>query len=98
MVRNHGWDGSGQHGGYVSGYKEQEICTNAEYVMNEAPDSFTEDFEARMHQARRSRKLSLNEYASAITWYLYKFTGVFCEFKRLHDIGKYIKNKINGSK
>lgn len=98
MVRNHGWDGSGQHGGYVAGYKEQEICKNAEYVMNEAPASFTEAFEARMHHARRTRKRSLNEYASAMTWYLYKYTGIFCEFKCLHDICKYIKNKINGGK
>lgn len=98
MVRNHGWDGSGQHGGFVAGYIEQEICTNADYVMNEAPSSFTKEFEEDMHHSRRSRKRSLNEYASAISWYLYKYTGIFCEFKYLHDLGKYIKNNLHGIK
>lgn len=98
MVRNHGWDGSGSHGGYVYGFKEQDICTDSEYIINEAPKSFTEDFERRMHQKNRSRRRTFNEYASVVSWYLYKYTGIFCEFKHLHDIGKYIKNKLHGSK
>jgi len=96
MVRNHGWDGSGSHGGYQYGYKEQEIQTSREYVMNEAPAEFTEDFEREMHRNRRSRKRDIKSVASMITWYLYKYTGVFCEFKIMHDICKKIKNTING--
>lgn len=98
MVRNHGWDGSGQHGGYVAGYKEQKICLNAKYVMMEAPESFTSQFEADMYKNRRFHKRNLNELSTAITWYLYKFTGIMCEFKLLHDICKYIKNRVNDSK
>ena len=98
MVRNHGWDCTGTHGGYVYGYKEQDICTDSEYIINEAPESFTIDFERRLHQKRRSKTRTLNEYASVVSWYLYKYTGIFCEFKHLHDIGKYIKNKLHGSK
>ena len=98
MVRNHGWDGSGQHGGYAAGYKEQEICTNRDYEIIEAPEQFTLDFEKQMHLDRRNRKRTLNEIAAAVTWYLYKYTGLFCEFKLLHDWGKTIKNKLYGNK
>lgn len=97
-VRNHGWDGSGSHGGIVNGYSSQEIDTNKVYVMVEAPQSFGREYDERMHQRRRSRKLTLNEQAGRITWYLYKYTGIFCQFKGLHDFCKNIKNKLHGNK
>lgn len=97
-VRNHGWDGSGSHGGIVNGYSIQEIDTNTNYVMIEAPDSFGQEYDDRMHLRRRSRKLTLNEQAGRVTWYLYKYTGIFCQFKWLHDYCKKIKNKLYGNK
>lgn len=98
MVRNHGWDGSGQHGGYVYGYKEQEICTNYDYVMNEAPAAFTEEFERKMHENRRKYHTTPNEWLSFFSWYLYKYTGIYCEFKHIHDLGKKIKNTLKCQK
>ena len=98
MVRNHGWDGSGSHGGTVVGYETQEICVNSDYVIKEALESFGQEYDERMHQRRRSRKLTLNEQAGRITWYLYKYTGIFCQFKGLHDFCKNIKNKLHGNK
>ncbi|MCQ2181805.1 MAG: glycosyltransferase family 2 protein [Bacteroidales bacterium] len=94
MVRNHGWDGSGQHGGYAYGYKEQEICTNYDYVMNEAPITFTEEFEREMHENRHQHHRTPNEWLSFFSWYLFKYTGIYCEFKYIHDFGKRIKNAL----
>lgn len=95
MVRNHGWDGSGLHGGYVYGYKEQEIQTQTQYVMNEAPYSFTKDFEEKMHMSLRNKKRDINGIQSAISWYMYKYSGIYCEFTSLRKMAKHIKSKIN---
>lgn len=88
MVRNHGWDGSGQHGGYVYGYKEQEIQLNADYMMNEAPDSFTKNFVEERLSRKKNKKRDLNNISNAISWYMYKFFGIFCEFKAFRKMAK----------
>lgn len=97
MVRNYGWDGSGLHGGYVYGYKEQEIQPQSQYVMNEAPASFTKDFEEKMHALRRNKKRDINGIQNAISWYMYKYLGIYCEFTTLRKIAKHIKNRIKGT-
>ena len=91
MVRNHGWDGSGQHGGYVPGVVEQEIQTASDYVLNEAPAEFTEEYERTLHANRRGKRRDLNNLQALVTWKLYKHTGIFCEFGALRKVVKFFK-------
>lgn len=94
MVRNHGWDGSGQHGGYVFGYKEQDIQSCSQYLLNEAPASFTTQFEDNLILFSKKKKRDPNGWFAYFSWYIFKYIKVYCEFKYLHDFGKYIKNKL----
>lgn len=98
MVRNNGMDGSGQHCGATNDYDNQVMCNNFTYQINMAPQSYSLEFERRRYKTCKYKKLTSTQYLHKFSWYIYKYTGLFFEFKYAAKLKQRLfrHEKING--
>lgn len=79
MVRNHGWDGSGTHGGCIEAYSHQEINESDSYQIVEAPDDFGMEIERRQFAIWNNRFRFRDKAIISIAYGLYRYLGVYVD-------------------
>lgn len=94
LVQNHGWDGSGTHGGKVKGFSNQEIEGHIEdsFILNPITKKEQSEIEELIIKYWQQRTSLVHKLLAWLEIKIYSTTGKIITFKNLTDKAKKIRS------